>query len=93
MNIIKKLANLRDLKYFLNDLDEQHLSQPITVVFEESPWLYAKEIVITSEDFYVNIDDSEDCGTYKELEEIHGRDFDVINYKVIEPAGTIYLRN
>jgi hypothetical protein len=92
-NQIKEIKYLRDLKEFLNELNEDQLVQPITIEFDESPSIYARKVVVTARDFYINKSDSEDYGTLSELQEIWGRDFDIENYKLFTPAGTIYLTN
>lgn len=91
MNKIQSVKYLRDLKEFLNSLTEDQLVQPIKIEFEESPFLYARKIVVTTKDFYVNMFDSEDFGTLEELQEIHKENFELTDYRIHESAGTIYL--
>ena len=95
MNDIKEVMYLRDLKTFLNQLTEDQLVQPIRIEFDESPFVFARKIVIAEKDYFINKFDNDDGGTMEDiiggLEE--GQEFDATDYIVVQPAGTIYLTN
>jgi hypothetical protein len=85
----KQKLTLGDLKSFLNSLHDDKLTQDINIAFEDEPIRQIENYEVFEEDVYYNIDNHEDIGTISELKDIHGEDFDLKNYKVGTPKGTV----
>ncbi len=87
-----KTTTLKELKEFLITLNDEQLSQPIYILKDDDPIHAIEEAGIQKEDIYCNIADNEDCGSMKDLKEIHGDDFNESEYKLSWlKKGTIFF--
>lgn len=87
----KEIKTWRDLKDFLNGLEESALDQQAIAACLDHPVLHITEAEKTEEDIFYDKSDPEDCGTFKELKEIHGDRFDKNDYIKSFPAGTVFI--
>lgn len=87
----KKIKTLSDLKDFLNSLNEDQLKQPATVGIEDEPCKYLVEAEVLTSPIIYNEYDSEDCGTFETLKEIHGEEFREEEYLESFKEGTPLL--
>lgn len=79
---------LGDLKNFLSELSDEQLKQPIRLGKDDEP-VFCIFPFIMQEDLYYNVNEHEDCGTIAELIEIWGDEFDIEDYQISFPKGTV----
>ena len=90
----KKNFTWNDLAKAINKLSlKQRKGKVFMQVDDESVFKKVSGLEIIETDVYVNKDDSEDCGTLEELEELHGEDFNKKDYRLCTPEGTPFLWN
>lgn len=80
---------LRELKIFLLSLSEEQLNNHAHIAFEDETTKDLQGHCIYSVDEYVNIYDNDDYGSLEELKDIHGDEFNIEDYKILAPKGTI----
>jgi hypothetical protein len=88
--MIIKINTLKNLQEFLNGLTPEQLSQKVFYTEEQSHTI--TEVEILEYDVFVNKHDVDEFGTIEELKENLGEDFDIENYIVATPKGTIFMQ-
>lgn len=90
--MITEIKNLNELKEFLNTLSDHDLQQPIMLEHGEvQPNVKIRQAVIADESWYANMEDYDDSGNLKTLQEVHGDTVSLDTYRVITPKGMIYF--
>lgn len=84
-----KIETLGDMLKVLQSLTEEQLKQKARILSEDQGIISITELTEEDEDFLINKDDDEDVGTESELKEIHGDDFKLENYEIIEQKGLL----
>ncbi|AZB01271.1 hypothetical protein EG359_17355 [Chryseobacterium joostei] len=87
-----KSITWKELKEFVNSIPEDQLEKKASVMDgDESPARDLYEPFFTVNDFYINKQDYEDCGTLDELKDLHGEDFVQDDYLLNTKKGTAFL--
>lgn len=87
-----KVTTYRQLKEALKRLSGTELDQPIMVIMEDNPVpVMVVELSVSEEDILVHRTDDEDGGTLEELEQNHGDELVLSEYKISIPKGTVML--
>lgn len=80
----------KELKDFIAELNDEQLQQEVLLLQDDESATYVFPSVF-EEPVYNNINEGEDCGTLEELKEIHGESFDLEQYEISIPAGSVFL--
>jgi len=80
---------LGKLKKFLSTLTKEQLKQPVHIAFEDCAIQDLDGHEITKEDIYMNDYDSDDLGTLKEFESIHGDNLMRKSLEIVTKKGTV----
>lgn len=79
----------QQLKDFVNAVPDEFLQQQIPLLHGDQT-LYLCEPGYFPEDLYIHKDDPDDGGPLKDLQDLHGEDFDINEYR-FQPAGWPFL--
>jgi len=83
----------KELKEFLNSLNDVQLEHTAQVEICEQKSIVIKSANQGKEDIYTNIGELEDCGTLDELKEFRSDEFNEDDYELSIQAGTPYLES
>lgn len=87
-----EIKTFKDLLNELQKLSPDELSQNCSILIDDESFAKpVNSIFKTEDDIYVNKDDSEDGGTIKELEDLHGDDFEIKDYILGTEKGRVFL--
>lgn len=87
-----KTIKWKDLKKFVNDLNEDQLENTVHVFIEDADVASPiTEAFLMEDDIYSNEDEPEDCGSLEDLKSAHMEDFDESQYRICTPKGTPFL--
>lgn len=79
----------QEMKELCNSLPESELQKVIMISDGE----YSTQVTwmgVTDEDYYYDPNDIDDCGTLRDLKDLHGDDLVIENYKM-QPKGTAFI--
>jgi len=79
-----------DLKNFIPTLSEDQLQQEVLINLEDEP-VKRVEPEILDEDIYQSIDEPEEGGTLTDLKEALGDEFNIDEFRISFPKGTVIL--